>query len=449
MITSKATRTGIFFAFIAIALAISPMVLANAETIQLMYFDFSIEPSQPEIIAENAFTLNSDNDYINGIHEYDVAGFRSDSWTYYFEIWSTDRVEIYILDSTGYSSQYTEYLSIWLPGVRPDSYTAFYICDGYLRVEFAFVNVSPKLILISNDTDVTGNYLWTEGTDEIQYSPYHIHIVAGDRTTSDTVDIFNVNASVSIYILDVDQYDFYLVDPNIPPNSSNNIAYETDTLNTKLNYIAEAGEVYHILIWHEEFHDGVTGTIIYNYSYQRGFFENYWSLLLIIFLLIGMALFIVFRKQTLPPVVWTMGRAKYYLLEIPWKTTKEYFGDTREELSEILGKMRGVSEEEEVDKIVSPHKRLTISLLSLIYPISLHRFIVGKIGTAIVSLLINALAILLFYSGFNQILNEAIGVGIVFLVLGAILAFMYIVDIIAAFIGCFKDKNDKVIINWQ
>jgi hypothetical protein len=116
-------------------------------------------------------------------------------------------------------------------------------------------------------------------------------------------------------------------------------------------------------------------------------------------------------------------------------------------------------------------------LLSLIYPLNIHRFIIGKIGSAIVSILSQALAIILFIGGLNQFIPREIiwngdqteivdiivydllkpgerlrwastGVGIIYLIISFILIMMYIIDVIATFTGCLEDKKDKPILKW-
>jgi len=102
-----------------------------------------------------------------------------------------------------------------------------------------------------------------------------------------------------------------------------------------------------------------------------------------------------------------------------------------------------------------------VARLSLIIPFSIHRFVVGKYGTAIVSILVQLLTVLFIYSGIDYITiylqtlqelgsnqAEGLGVGIIFLVLGVITLFIYIIDVIAAFLGVFKDKNKKLVLNW-
>ncbi|MHA1655893.1 MAG: hypothetical protein ACTSWT_05160 [Candidatus Heimdallarchaeota archaeon] len=431
----------------AVILVGVPFLTVRAETVQMAYYDFYIQPSRPEVIAESSFVLSAENQYVEGIPEDYAIGHRSDSGTYYLEVWSDARVEVYILDSSGFFSQYAEYISEFVGNNPPDPYTFFFICDGYLKVEFS-TTISPKLIFFSEGVHVSGNYLLTEGTGEIIYQPYHMQIVGGDRTTFDTVHIFNLNASVNVYILDDDQYTSYKLTPQTPPSSLNSIAYETGITETKLNYTAEAGVTYHLIIWHYEFHDGVSGTLIYTYTYKPGFFESYWSLLLLVVLAIGLTLFLVFHKKTLPPVVWTFSKARFYVLKKPWEAFKKYLGEIKSNYIDISESVRGISDLEQYRKekeIISPHNQWLVASLSLIFPLSLHHFIVKKFTNGIYSILLNVLAILLFLGAATEFSNQIIGLGIIFLLLGVVLIVPYILDIVAAFVGVFKDNKGRVI----
>jgi len=438
-----------FVALSAVILVGVPFLPVRAETVQMAYYDFYIAPSRPEVIAQSDFVLNTENQFVEGIPENLAIGRRSDSGTYFLEVWSDARVEVYVLDSSGFFSQYAEYISEFIGNNRPDPYTYFFICDGYLKVEFT-TTISPKLIFFSEGVSVSGSYLFTEGTGEIIYSPYHMQIVGADRSTFDTVHVFNLNASVNVYVLDDDQYSAYKLTPDTPPSSLNSIAYETGITQTALNYTAEAGQIYHVIIWHYEFHDGVSGTLIYTYTYKPGFFESYWSLFLLVFLVIGLTVFLIFRKKTLPPVVWTLSKAKLYLLTKPWEALKEYLGEIKENYVDISESLRGISDLETYKKekeIVSPHNQKLIAYLSLIYPLTLHRFLVKKFGSAIYSILFNVVAIFLFLGAATEFKNHMIGLGLVFLLLSLILVVPYIIDIIACFVGVFKDKDGKVINN--
>ncbi|HUT80532.1 MAG TPA: hypothetical protein VMZ29_04945 [Candidatus Bathyarchaeia archaeon] len=461
MIGSKTTHTSLFLSFLVVTLACSPLLMVNGELVLLHYENFVIEPSQPPLIAEAQFDLNVYNEYILGIPETDAIGFRSDSRSYRLEIWSTARVEIYILDSSGFASDYREFLDNYV-GDAPTTYSYFWICDGYFVFEFYNAVISPKLILFSDGVDATGKYLWTEGSATIEYNPYYQRIVGGDRTTNDTIHIFNLNASVCTFILDDEAYASYLIHPNVRPSTLGATVSIIDSTEISFSYNAEANTNYHLIIWHEEFHSSVNGSLVYTYDYVRGTFEHYWSLFLVILLLILTAVFIAFRKHTLPPTVWVMNKAKFYILTKPWKTVKSYFGEIRGESREIIDRMKGLSEADvATEDEISIHKRKLVAGLSLIIPFSIHRFYVGKYGSAIVSILVQLLTILFIYSGIDYIKiyiqtllelgsNEAegLGVGIIFLALGVITLFFYIIDIIATFAGVFKDKNKKLILNW-
>jgi hypothetical protein len=256
--------------------------------------------------------------------------------------------------------------------------------------------------------------------------------------------------------MDNDQYDDYLLLPNIRPSSSDVIDSIEDVNEIYLNFQPDKFQDYHILIWHEQFRDGVSGTLTYEYTYQRNFIENYWSLLVVILLLILVILFTVFRKYTLPPTVWTLGKLKKYVIEIPWREIKNYFGDIRDEFKEVMGRMRGVSEEEEAEKHeISPHKRRVISLVSLAYPLSLHRFFVGKIGSAIVSIILQGLNVVFIIGAKTQIsiyqeeklLNieemANLVLAVIFIILSVVLILTYILDSVSTFIGVFEDKKER------
>ncbi|NHJ41115.1 MAG: hypothetical protein FK731_13875 [Asgard group archaeon] len=461
MIRSKATLYSFILAVMIAIISSTPILLAQGETIQLINVNFYIEPSRPPLIAEGTFNITAEDDYVFGVLEEETTGSRSDTFTYYFEMYSTDHCEIYILDASGAFSQYSEYQTNFA-GDAPTDYTYFYICDGYIQFNMTTA-ISPRLIIFTDGLDVTGSFFWTEGFEAIEYSPYYIRIKGGDYTTNDTIHIYNTNASVSAFILDEDNYDDYLLDPNIKPSSEDSVSYVDQSLNLYLNYQPEIYKTYHIFIWHEEFRDGVSGILTYDYSFQRTFLHNYWSLFLILILLVLVVLFTVFRKYTLPPVIWASHKLKKYLLEIPWKEIKAYFGDISNESKDILARMRGVSEieEEEIEKVeVSPHNRLVISLTSLVFPISLHRFLSGKIGTGIVSLLLQGFTAMFIIGsrtqisvymadkllGIEEIANIALAV--VFIILAIVLLTIYIIDVIAAFTGCFEDSKKRRILKW-
>ncbi|NHJ84498.1 MAG: hypothetical protein FK734_03500 [Asgard group archaeon] len=452
MIGSKTNRTSLFLSLIVITLTCSPLLMVKGESVLLQYEDFVIAPSQPPLIAQAQFDLNINNEYVLGIPETDAIGFRSDSRYYRFEIWSTDRVEIYILDSSGYYSEYRDFLDNYV-GSAPTSYSYYWLCYGYFVIEFYDESISPKLILFSDGEDVTGEYLWTEGSSAIEYKPYYQRIVGGDRTTNDTIHIFNLNASVSVFILDDSAYYAYLVHPNTRPSTFNAEIAILDATEITFSYQAEANTTYHLLIWHEEFHSRVYGSIVYTYEYVRGFFEHYWSLFFVILIIILVALFTVFRKYTLPPTVWIMTKAKLYIISIPWKAVKKYFGEIREEFRDSLDSMKGLNKDVELEKEeISPYKQNKVAGLSVIIPLSIHRFMVGKIGTGIVSILVQVVTILFIYSGIDYIQffmaqEEGLGVGIIFLALSIVTLSFYIIDIVATFLGVFKDKNKKLVVN--
>jgi hypothetical protein len=458
MIRSKTTQSFFILAFIVAFIACSPIISAQGESVQLMNLDFYIEPSQPEVIAEGTYELSASNDYVFGIPETEAVGSRSDSGSYYFEMTSTGHVEVYILDSSGGPlSQYLTYVGNFA-GDAPTDYTYFYICDGYLQFNFT-TSISPKLIIWSESLDVTGEFIWLEGFNAIVYDPYYVRVAGSDRTTNDTIHIYNVNASISAYVMNDTQYENFVDNSNIRPDPAEVVASVEDSIEIFLNYEPEVFQSYHIILWHEQYFDGVTGTLSYEYTYARTFFEKYWSFLLIIVLLILIILFSVFRQYTLPPVVWTLDKAQKYIIKIPWEQLKLYIKEIRKEFRDLMGRIRGVKVEEELEIVdPSPHNKLIISLVSLVYPISLHRFLVGKIGTAIVSLLFQALTIVFLIGGINQftpgdILNNGADmpwasptIGIVYFILAAILLMFYIIDSIATFTGCFEDNKDRPVL---
>lgn len=454
MIRSKATLYSFILTVMIAVISSSPVLLAQGETIRLINLDFYIEPSRPPLIAEGIFNITAADDYVFGVLQEETTGKRSDSFTYYFEMYSSDHCEIYILDSSGAISQYSEYQTNFA-GDAPTDYTYFYICDGYIQFNMT-TSISPRLIIFTGGLDVTGSFFWTEGFSEIEYNPFYLRITGGDFSTNDTIHIYNTNASISTIILDNEHYEDYLASPNIKPSIADSVSYVEESLEIYINYQPDAYQTYHLLIWHEQFRDGVTGILTYDYSFQRSFIQNYWSLFLIIVLLILVILFTIFRRFTLPPVVWTMGKLKKYLLEIPWREIKNYFGDIREESKEILGRIRGVSEEEEIEKVVvSPHKRLVISLTSLAFPLSLHRFLSGKIGTGIVSFLLQGFTAMFIIGSRTQISlynsEKLIGtenfanivLGVIFIILAVVFISLYIIDVIATFTGCFEDNKER------
>ncbi|NHK29783.1 MAG: hypothetical protein FK730_00430 [Asgard group archaeon] len=451
---SKAIRFSIIFAVMVVVLTCSPILHAQGETIQLMYFDFYIEPSQPPLIAEGTFNITAQDDYVFGVLEEETTGSRTSSFTYYFEMYSSAHCEVYILDSTGIFSQYSEYQTNF-EGNAPTDYTYFYICDGYIQFNMT-TSISPRLIIFTDGFDVTGSFFFSEGFGAIEYDPYYLRVKGGDYNTNDTLHVFNTNATVSTYLMDNDQYEDYLSTPNIRPSSSEAINSIEDVNELYLNYQTDKFTDYHILIWHEQYKEGVSGTLTYEYTFQRTFMENYWSLLVIIILLILVILFTVFRKYTLPPTVWTLEKLKKYVIEIPWREIKHYFGDIRDEFKEVMGRIRGVSEEELAEKHeISPHKRRVISLVSLAYPLSLHRFFVGKIGSAIVSIILQGLNVLFIIGAKTQIaiyqeekllnIEELANfvLGIIFIILFVIIILIYIIDVVSTFIGVFEDNKKR------
>ena len=411
---------------IILSLLVTPLLATKGETYQLFYSDFYIEASKPEVLAEMDFSLNNLNDYVFGLPQAAAVGTFTDSRTYFFEIWTDDnkRVEIFILDSNDYLDYERDFI-----GAPPTAYFMHEICDGYRLLEFTNSSISPKLILYSEGEVVNGNFIWTEGLAEIIYQPYYQRILESDRTTQDTVQIFNVNASVSCYVMTQDEFDAYAGDPNDRPGVfSASVAVEEDSFNITLEFETskdpnpdpEVENHYHLLIWHEEFYGGVSGTIIYEYEYARAFGETYWSLIFAILLLVCIVLFFAFQKVVLPPVVWSLSKLRYYVLSIPGKYIKETFSDLRVELGSIWSKMKGVEEIEiEAEKEYSPHSRLLLLFQGIIGFIGLQRYMVGKTGTAIV-----------FTCTFGFL-----GIG-------------YLIDLVAIITGSFYDSDERQVFNW-
>lgn len=422
----KVRKSSLMLSVIILSLLVTPLLATKGETYQLVYSDFYIEASKPEVLAEMDFSLNNLNDYVFGLPLEAAVGTFTASRTYFFEIWTEDnkRVEIFILDSNDYLDYERDFI-----GAPPTAYFMHEICDGYRQLEFTNSSISPKLILYSEGEDVTGNFIWTEGLAEIIYQPYYQRILESDRTTQDSVQIFNVNASVSCYVMTQDEFDAYVGDPNDRPTVfSASVAAEEDSFNITLEFETikdpntdpEVENHYHLLIWHEEFYGGVSGTIIYEYEYARAFGETYWSLIFAILLLVCIVLFFAFQKVVLPPVVWSLSKLRYYVLSIPGKYIRETFFDLREELGSIWSKMKGVEEIEiEAEKEYSPHSRLLLLFQGIIGFIGLQRYMVGKTGTAIV-----------FTCTFGFL-----GIG-------------YLIDLVAIITGSFYDSDDKQVFNW-
>ncbi|MCK5185469.1 MAG: TM2 domain-containing protein [Candidatus Heimdallarchaeota archaeon] len=422
----KVRKSSLMLSVIILSLLVTPLLATKGETYQLVYSDFYIEASKLEVLAEMDFALNNLNDYVFGLPQAAAVGTFTDSRTYFFEIWTDDnkRVEIFILDSNDYLDYERDFI-----GDPPTVYFMHEICDGYRLLEFTNSSISPKLILYSEGEVVTGNFIWTEGLTETIYQPYYQRILESDRTTQDSVQIFNVNASVSCYIMTQDEFDTYVGDPNERPSPFSVSVAEEDSFNITLEFETikdpntdpEVENHYHLLIWHEEFYGGVSGTLIYEYEYARAFGETYWSLIFAILLLVCIVLFFAFQKVLLPPFVWSLSKLRYYVLSIPGKYIKETFIDLREELSAIWSKMKGVEEIEiEAEKEYSPHSRLLLLFQGLIGFIGLQRYMVGKIGT-----------------------------GIVFTCTFGFLGIGYLIDLVAIITGSFYDSDEKQVFNWM
>ncbi|NHJ04727.1 MAG: hypothetical protein EAX90_07885 [Candidatus Heimdallarchaeota archaeon] len=346
----RVNRLAIILSLFVITSSFLQFFAASGETYTLVNEQFFIPPQQPEVIAEDTFNLTDDVEYVIGIPITDAIGGRSETNSYYFEMESTDRVEVYFLDSSEYYggdvSDYEEYADSWsgIGSPAPTVYVHRIICDGYIQQEFNFTgtSITPSLILYSNQTDVSGKYFWSEGLDETIYTPYYIHSVASDRETTDLIHIFYVNGSIDAYILSDFQFLSWKNNINNHPLSSLDSA---SGVNLTLEFTASEENDVHLLIWHKYLHDGINGSLIWNYEYQRTFGENYWSLFLVIFLIIIFVLSFVFQKQVLPPIVWTFTKTKYYLWTIPWKYIKKAFVWLGSAIAKVWRKMRGIQED--------------------------------------------------------------------------------------------------------
>ncbi|MHA1555815.1 MAG: hypothetical protein ACTSPM_02665 [Candidatus Heimdallarchaeota archaeon] len=352
----KVNKSAVILSLMVIVLTISPIVMTSGETYTLINERFTISPQQPEIIAQNDFNLTATNEFVLGIPETDAIGTRSDSATYYFEITSTSRVEVYFLDSgNGFLNDYKVFSDNWdgSAPAPPTVYSHRVICDGYIADSFSLDgSVLPKLILYSNDTQVSGDYFWSEGLSAITYTPYYMRSIGSDRPTVDSIHIFYANASIDAYVLTDSQYNTFLLNPNEEPTPINSFADGVGT-DLFLNFTAPANEDLHLILWHNLLRDGVTGSITWHYSYQRTFGENYWSLIVVILLIIAFVLTFIFQAKTLPPVVWTLSKAKYYIFSIPWKYTKIGFRWLGRHIVILWKRIRGIEldvEEEEEGK---------------------------------------------------------------------------------------------------
>ncbi|MFW9922549.1 MAG: hypothetical protein ACFFDW_04580 [Candidatus Thorarchaeota archaeon] len=341
MKTTSVSKFAVIVSLLVISMSFSPILFARGETYTLINEHFYIAPQRPEVLADNYFNLTETNEYVIGIPESEAIGTRTDSSTYYFEMWSTGRVEIYFLNSPDYLA----FSNAW-DGTPPSTYAHRIVCDGYINEEFSLGgSIQPKLILYSNNTEVTGNYFWSEGLDHVIYTPYYLRSIGSDKPTNDFIHIFNVNASVDLYIMDDEQYDSWSLSPNDAPSSLERTEFEIGT-NIEVNFTAAADSNIHILIWHTLLHDSVNGSLYWTYSYQRTFAENYWSLFVVVILIVLFVLTAVFQKQVLPPIVWTLTKTKYYLISFPWKYIKKGFKYIGHGFAVLWRRLRRIPEEE-------------------------------------------------------------------------------------------------------
>ncbi|MHA1123987.1 MAG: hypothetical protein ACTSO7_01095 [Candidatus Heimdallarchaeota archaeon] len=421
MSTSKTFRLSIIISLAVIALTFSPILFASgAVETKLISEQFVIEASAPEILGDADFSLTEDNDFVFGIPEEYSVGTTTDTAEYHLEVWCTNRTEVYILDSTGgLASDYLQYEQNFV-GDAPTTYDYLVLCDGYIEFDFYDPFINPKLIIFSDGRPVNGSFYFSEDLAYVTYEPHHIVSKGSDKATQDHIQIFNVNATISAYLLSEEQYNNYLPDPAVnpvaPPGHSEVLLYNESQINMEFYFTAPAEDYTHLILWHEEYTGVVTGNIYWGYTYERTFMESYWSLLLVVLLIIIMVLFFVFQKQALPPVVWTANKLKHYLISIPWKYVKITAGELRDELVCIWVKLRGIDLDEDLLETSSEHNQVLVIFQALIGFLGLQRYMVGKIST-----------------------------GIVFTFTLGFFGFGYLIDLLAVFFGCFRDSEGKVV----
>jgi hypothetical protein len=353
MRTSKPFRFSFIITILVIALSFSPILFSSgAVEVKLISEPFVIAASTPEILGEQDFTLNVDNDYIFGIPEETAVGTSVDSGEYHLEIWSTNRTEIYILDSADYLDYEQNFI-----GNAPTTYDYMYICDTYLELNFNNPSISPKLIIFSDGRDVNGSFFFSEDLAYANYDPHHVIAKGSDRQTTDYIKIFNVNATISAYLLTDEQYNDYQPDPDEnpdnPPSFLDTLLYTEDEIEIEFEFTAPAEENMHLIIWHEEYTGVVTGNIYWAYTYERTFMENYWSLFVVILLMVILVLFFVFQKQVLPPIVWSLTKLKYYCWTIPWRYIGKGLKWIWNGIVKLWKMMRGIELDEKFEEEVS------------------------------------------------------------------------------------------------
>jgi hypothetical protein len=198
-----------------------------------------------------------------------------------------------------------------------------WICDGYFTYDFTDYTINPKLVIFSTVGDVNGSFYFSEGLSFVTYNPYHIVSKGSDQATQDKIQIFNCNATISAYLMNEEEYDDYIPDPDdsptAPPSILSVILYNESETEITFEFTAPAEEYTHLILWSEEYNSVITGNIYWSYTYQRNFMQNYFSLLVVIFLVIILVLFFVFQKQLLPPIVWSLTKLKYYCWTLPWR----------------------------------------------------------------------------------------------------------------------------------
>ena len=134
MKTLRVNKQAFICSLIILSFCCSPIFFVSGETYTIIDERFTIAPQRPKVFSEANFNLTNLNEFIIGIPESSAISGRADSNTYYFEIHSTGRVEIYFLDSP----DYLNFASDWdgaFPA-PPSVYAYRLICDSYIQQEF-------------------------------------------------------------------------------------------------------------------------------------------------------------------------------------------------------------------------------------------------------------------------------------------------------------------------
>ena len=70
----KVRKSSLMLSVIILSLLVTPLLATKGETYQLVYSDFYIEASKPEVLAEMDFALNNLNDYVFGLPQASGVG---------------------------------------------------------------------------------------------------------------------------------------------------------------------------------------------------------------------------------------------------------------------------------------------------------------------------------------------------------------------------------------